>query len=73
MRSPSLTKSPSNSPNPLILTSLTLILTFFIRKRTKNNSYSLMKNLHTKLKRKAKLKTKINNILLDGLSFGFWW
>ena len=75
MRSPSLTKSPPSSPNPnpLILTSLTLIVTFFISKRTRNNSSSLLKNLYTKTQRKAKLKMKINNILLDGLCLGFSW
>ena len=37
MRSPSFTKSPPNSPypNPFILTSLTLILTFLISKKLK--------------------------------------
>ena len=56
MRSPSLSKFPPNSPNPnpLILTSLAVILTFFIIKRTeKNNSSSLLKNLHTKTQTKS--------------------
>ena len=74
MGSPSWTESLPNSRNPnfLILISLTLILTFYISKRTENNSSSLLMNYRQKLKRKTKLKTKINNILLSGLGFRFW-
>ena len=52
MGSSSLTISPSNSPNPipLILTSLTLILTFFIIKITENNISSLVRTYIQKFK-----------------------
>ena len=75
MRSPSLKMSPPNSPNPnpLILTSRTLILTFLIIIRTENNiSLTLEKLTHENAIEKSP-KMEINKIILDEFYLCFLW